>query len=142
AIKSLTKKIVRQRVVNDGIRIDGRGVKDLRPVTAEVGILATAHGTGLFQRGETQVLNVLTLGMPRMDQMLDTLSPDDRKRFMHHYNMPPYSNGETGRVGGTKRREVGHGLLAERALLPVVPSQEKLPYALRHVSEVLASHGS
>ncbi|MDQ1399291.1 MAG: polyribonucleotide nucleotidyltransferase, partial [Acidimicrobiaceae bacterium] len=142
AIKSLTKKIIRQRVVNEGIRIDGRGVKDLRPVTAEVGILATAHGSGLFQRGETQVLNVLTLGMPRMDQMLDTLSPDDRKRFMHHYNMPPYSNGETGRVGGTKRREVGHGLLAERALLPVVPSQEKFPYALRLVSEVLSSNGS
>jgi polyribonucleotide nucleotidyltransferase len=118
AIKSLTKKIIRQRVVNEGVRIDGRGVADLRPVTAEVGL------------------------MPRMDQMLDTLSPDERKRFMHHYNMPPYSNGETGRVGGTKRREVGHGLLAERALLPVVPSQEKFSYAIRLVSEVLSSNGS
>src|SRR5438445_2796500 len=142
AIKSLTKKVIRQRVINEGVRIDGRGVRDLRPVSAEVGILSTAHGSGLFQRGETQVLNIGTLGMPRMDQMLDTLSPEDRKRYMHHYNMPPYANGETGRMGGTKRRELGHGMLAERALLPVVPSQEKFPYALRLVSEVLSSNGS
>ena len=122
--------------------MDGRGPRDLRPVTAQVGVIDTAHGTGLFQRGETQVLNVLTLGMPRMDQMLDTLSLQTKKRYMHHYNMPPYSNGETGRIGGTKRREVGHGMLAERALLPVVPSLEEWPYALRLVSEVLSSNGS
>ena len=142
AVRSLTKKLVRQRVVSEGVRIDGRGPKDLRPVSAEVHILDTAHGSGLFQRGDTQVLNVCTLGMPRMDQLLDTLSPEDRKRYMHHYNMPPYANGETGRVGSPKRREIGHGLLAERALLPVVPAQDEFPYALRLVSEVLASNGS
>ncbi|HEV7888975.1 MAG TPA: polyribonucleotide nucleotidyltransferase, partial [Acidimicrobiales bacterium] len=142
AIRSLTKKIIRKRIVEEGVRIDGRGPADLRPVSAEVGIIPTAHGSGLFQRGETQVLNVSTLGMPRMDQLLDTIGIDDRKRYMHHYNMPPYANGETGRVGSPKRREIGHGLLAERALLPVVPSQEDFPYALRLVSEVLASNGS
>jgi polyribonucleotide nucleotidyltransferase len=142
AIRSLTKKVVRQRVISEGVRMDGRGVRDLRPVSAEVGVLPTAHGSGLFQRGETQVLNVATLGMPRMDQLLDTLSPEDHKRFMHHYNMPPYANGETGRMGGTKRRELGHGALAERALLPVVPPKDEFPYALRLVSEVLSSNGS
>ncbi|CAN5565612.1 polyribonucleotide nucleotidyltransferase [soil metagenome] len=142
AIRSLTKQVVRGRVVNDGVRIDGRGPTDLRPVSAEVGVVPTAHGSGLFQRGETQVLNVLTLGMPRMDQLLDTIGVETKKRYMHHYNMPPYSNGETGRMGGTKRREVGHGLLAERALLPVVPHLEEWPYALRVVSEVLSSNGS
>src|SRR5204863_2303508 len=142
AVRSLTKKLVRTRIVEEGVRIDGRGVKDLRPVSAEVGVIATAHGSGLFQRGETQVLNVTTLGMPRMDQLLDTLGVDEKKRYMHHYNMPPYSNGEVGRVGSPKRREIGHGLLAERALLPVVPSVEDFPYALRLVSEVLSSNGS
>jgi polyribonucleotide nucleotidyltransferase len=142
AIRSLTKKVIRKRVVEEGIRIDGRGVRDLRPVNAAVRILPTAHGSGLFQRGETQVLNITTLGMPKMDQLLDTLSPEDHKRYMHHYNMPPYANGETGRMGGTKRRELGHGLLAERAVLPVVPSQEDFPYAIRLVSEVLSSNGS
>jgi polyribonucleotide nucleotidyltransferase len=142
AVRSLTKQVVRKRIVDEGVRIDGRGVADLRPVSSEVGILGTAHGSGLFQRGETQVLNVTTLGMPRMDQLLDTIGIDDKKRYMHHYNMPPYANGETGRIGGTKRREIGHGLLAERALLPVVPSVEEFPYALRLVSEVLASNGS
>src|SRR3954451_2289678 len=142
AVRSLTKQLVRKRIVEEGVRIDGRGLADLRPVSAEVGILPTAHGSGLFQRGETQVLNVTTLGMPRMDQLLDTLGVDDKKRYMHHYNMPPYSNGETGRVGSPKRREIGHGLLAERALLPVVPSVEEFPYALRLVSEVLSSNGS
>ncbi len=142
AIRSLTKKVIRRRVTEEGVRIDGRGVRDLRPVSAAVRILPTAHGSGLFQRGETQVLNITTLGMPKMDQLLDTLSPEDHKRYMHHYNMPPYANGETGRMGGTKRRELGHGLLAERAVLPVVPGQEDFPYALRLVSEVLSSNGS
>ena len=142
AVRGLVKKLVRKRIVDEGIRIDGRGPADLRPVSAEVGIIPTAHGSGLFQRGETQVLNVTTLGMPRMDQLLDTIGIDEKKRYMHHYNMPPYSNGETGRVGSPKRREIGHGLLAERALLPVVPSVEEFPYALRLVSEVLSSNGS
>jgi polyribonucleotide nucleotidyltransferase len=142
AVRSLTKKLVRKRIVEEGLRIDGRGPRDLRPLSAEVGILSTAHGTGLFQRGETQVMNVCTLAMPRMNQMLDTLSPETTKRFTHHYNMAPWANGETGRVGSPKRREIGHGALAERALLPVVPSQEEFAYALRLVSEVLASNGS
>jgi polyribonucleotide nucleotidyltransferase len=142
AVRSLTKQLVRKRIVEEGVRIDGRGPTDLRPLSAEVGLIPTAHGSGLFQRGETQVLNVTTLGMPRMAQMLDTIGIDETKRYMHHYNMPPYSNGETGRMGGTKRRETGHGLLAERALLPVVPSVEEFPYTLRLVSEVLSSNGS
>ena len=142
AFKELTKSVIRRRVIDEGIRMDGRGVADLRPVSAEVGLIPTAHGTGLFQRGETQVLNVLTLGLPKMDQMLDTVDPVTKKRYMHHYNMPPYANGETGRMGGTKRREVGHGMLAERALLPLIPSLEEWPYALRLVSEVLSSNGS
>ena len=128
--------------MNEGVRIDGRGVTDLRPLSAEVGILNTVHGSGLFQRGETQVLSVLTLGMSRMEQIVDTLGLDDRKRYMHHYNFPPFSTGETGRVGSPKRREIGHGALAERALLPVVPSKEEWPYTLRVVSDVLASNGS
>ncbi|MBK5224780.1 MAG: polyribonucleotide nucleotidyltransferase [Acidimicrobiia bacterium] len=145
AIKAVTKKVIRQRVVEEGIRIDGRGPADIREISAQVGLLPTAHGSGLFQRGETQVLNILTLGMPRMAMDItykDSLNPTVKKRYMHHYTMPPFSNGETGRVGGTKRREVGHGLLAERALLPVVPSEEDFPYALRLVSEVLSSNGS
>ena len=142
AVRSLTKKLVRKRIVEDGIRIDGRGPRDLRPVSAEVGVLRTAHGSGLFQRGETQVMNVTTLAMPRMNQMLDTLSPVSSKRYIHHYNMAPWANGETGRVGTPKRREIGHGVLAERALLPVVPSQEEFAYALRLVSEVMSSNGS
>ncbi len=142
AVRSLTKQLVRQRIASTGVRIDGRGPGDIRPLAAEVGVIPTAHGSGLFQRGETQVLNVTTLGMPRMDQLLDTIGIDDKKRYMHHYNMPPYANGETGRVGSPKRREIGHGLLAERALLPVVPPVEEFPYALRLVSEVLSSNGS
>src|SRR5207245_8544230 len=138
----LTKSLVRKRIVEEGVRIDGRGPADIRPLSAEVGLIPTAHGSALFQRGETQVLNITTLGMPRMAQMLDTIGIDESKRYMHHYNMPPYSNGETGRMGGTKRRETGHGLLAERALLPVVPSAEDFPYTLRLVSEVLSSNGS
>ena len=128
--------------MNEGVRIDGRGVTDIRPLSAEVGIINTVHGSGLFQRGETQVLSVPTLGMPRMEQIVDTLGLDDRKRYMHHYNFPPFSTGETGRVGSPKRREIGHGALAERALLPVVPSKEEWPYTLRVVSDVLSSNGS
>jgi polyribonucleotide nucleotidyltransferase len=142
AVRSLTKKLVRKRIVEEGVRIDGRGPRDIRPLSAEVGVIPTAHGSGLFQRGETQVLDVTTLGMPRMNQLLDTIGIDDSKRYMHHYNMPPFANGETGRVGSPKRREIGHGLLAERALLPVVPGQEVFPYTLRLVSEVLSSNGS
>lgn len=142
AVRSLTKKLVRKRVVEENIRIDGRGPKDLRPVSAEVGLFPTAHGTGLFQRGETQVLNVLTLAMPRMNQMVDSITPQTSKRYMHDYNMAPWANGETGRVGTPKRREIGHGALAERALFPVVPSQEDFAYAIRLVSEVLSSNGS
>ena len=142
AVRSLTKKLVRQRIVEEGVRIDGRGTRDIRPLSARVGLIPTAHGSGLFQRGETQVLNVTTLGMPRMDQLLDTIGTDEKKRYMHHYNMPPSANGEVGRVGSPKRREIGHGLLAERALLPVVPSFDEFPYALRLVSEVLSSNGS
>ncbi len=142
AVRSLTKRLVRERIATSGVRIDGRGARDIRPLSAAVGLIPTAHGSGLFQRGETQVLNVTTLGMPRMDQLLDTIGVDEKKRYMHHYNMPPYANGETGRVGSPKRREIGHGLLAERALLPVVPPVEEFPYALRLVSEVLSSNGS
>jgi len=142
AVRSLTKKLVRKRIVTEGLRIDGRGVADLRPVSAEVGVLPTAHGSGLFQRGETQVLNVVTLGMPKMNQLIDSLSPTDTKRYLHHYNMAPWANGETGRVGSPKRREIGHGALAARAVLPVVPSQEDFAYTLRLVSEVMSSNGS
>ncbi len=142
AVRSLTKKLVRRRIVDEGLRIDGRGVRDLRPVSAEVGVLPTAHGSGLFQRGETQVMNVLTLAMPRMNQLIDSLSPNNEKRYLHHYNMPPWSNGETGRVGSPKRREIGHGALAARAVMPVVPNQEDFAYTLRLVSEVMSSNGS
>jgi polyribonucleotide nucleotidyltransferase len=142
AVRSLQKKLVRKRIVEEGLRIDGRGLSDLRPVSAEVGLLPTAHGSGLFQRGETQVLDVCTLAMPRMNQLVDTLNPETTKRFLHHYNMPPWANGETGRVGSPKRREIGHGALAGRAILPVVPNQEEFAYTLRLVSEVLSSNGS
>jgi len=142
AVRSVTKEIVRRRIVKDGVRIDGRGPRDIRELSAEVGVVPTSHGSGLFQRGETQVLNITTLGMPRMEQMLDTIGIDDSKRYMHHYNFPPYSTGETGFMRGPKRREIGHGLLAERALVPVVPTSEEFPYTLRLVSEVLSSNGS
>jgi polyribonucleotide nucleotidyltransferase len=142
AVRSLTKTLVRRRIVEEGVRIDGRGLADIRPLSAEIDLFPTAHGSALFQRGETQVLNVTTLGMPRMNQLLDTITPDESKRYMHHYNFPPFSTGETGFMRGPKRREIGHGLLAERALLPVVPSQEEFPYTLRLVSDVLASNGS
>ncbi len=142
AFRSLSKNVVRRRIVEDGFRIDGRGIADLRPLSSEVGVLPRVHGSGLFQRGETQVLNITTLGMKRMDQMIDGIDPTDRKRYMHHYNFPPFSTGETGFMRGPKRREIGHGLLAERALVPVVPSIEEWPYTLRLVSEVLSSNGS
>jgi polyribonucleotide nucleotidyltransferase len=142
AIRSLTKKLVRKRIREEGVRIDGRGTSDIRPLSAEIDIVPTAHGSALFQRGETQVLNVTTLGMPRMNQLLDTITPVESKRYMHHYNFPPFSTGETGFMRGPKRREIGHGMLAERALLPVVPSEEEFPYAIRVVSDVLSSNGS
>ncbi|MDQ2637173.1 MAG: polyribonucleotide nucleotidyltransferase, partial [Actinomycetota bacterium] len=136
------KKVVRSRIVNEGARIDGRTPTDIRPLSAEVGVVPTAHGTGLFQRGETQVLSVTTLGMHRMEQMLDTITTDERKRYMHHYNFPPFSTGEPGFMRGPKRREIGHGALAERAVFPVVPSLEEFPYSIRQVSEALSSNGS
>jgi len=142
AVRSLMKKVMRRRVLDEGVRIDGRKPADLREITAEVGVLPTAHGSGLFQRGETQVMNVLTLAMPRMNQMIDSLNPNNEKRYLHHYNMPPWANGETGRVGSPKRREIGHGALAARAVLPVIPNQEDFAYTLRLVSEVMASNGS
>ncbi|MFV0317110.1 MAG: polyribonucleotide nucleotidyltransferase [Microthrixaceae bacterium] len=142
AFRSVTKSVVRSRIVNDGVRIDGRGTKDIRPLSAEVGLIPTAHGTGLFQRGETQVLNFCTLGMQKMDQMVDGIDPQTRKRYLHHYNFPPFSTGEPGFMRGPKRREIGHGALAERAVFPVVPSLEEFPYTIRLVSEVLSSNGS
>jgi polyribonucleotide nucleotidyltransferase len=142
AWKSLQKKVMRRRVIEQGVRLDGRGTTDIRPLSAEVGVLPRAHGSALFSRGETQVLNVTTLGMLRMTQMIDTLDPEDSKRYIHHYNFPPYSTGETGRVGSPRRREIGHGALAERALIPVVPHEEEFPYALRLVSDVMSSNGS
>jgi polyribonucleotide nucleotidyltransferase len=142
AARAYTKKIVRKRIVEEGVRIDGRGPTDIRPLSAEVGLLPTAHGSALFERGDTQVLNVCTLGMPRMNQLLDTIGIDETKRYMHHYNFPPFSTGETGFMRGPKRREIGHGLLAERALLPVIPPESEFPYVLRLVSDVLSSNGS
>ncbi len=142
AVKSVTKKLVRSRIVSDGVRIDGRGTTDIRPLSAEVDLFPMTHGSALFQRGETQVVNVTTLGMPRMRQQLDTISPDEFRRYMHHYNFPPYSVGETGRVGMPKRREIGHGMLAERALIPVLPSEQDFAYTLRVVSDIMQSNGS
>jgi polyribonucleotide nucleotidyltransferase len=142
AFRSVTKKLVRSRVLKDKIRMDGRGLSDIRTLSAEVGYLPRVHGSALFERGETQILGVTTLNMLRMEQQLDTLSPETRKRYMHNYNFPPYSTGETGRVGSPKRREIGHGALAERALVPVLPTKAEFPYAIRQVSEALGSNGS
>jgi len=142
AYRSLTKKLVRQRILRDKVRIDGRGLADIRQLSAEVDVLPRVHGSALFERGETQILGVTTLNMLRMEQQLDTLAPETRKRYMHNYNFPPYSTGETGRVGSPKRREIGHGALAERALVPVLPTREEFPYAIRQVSEALGSNGS
>ena len=142
AYKSVTKRVMRTRVLAEGVRIDGRGTSDLRVIDAEVDIIPRVHGSALFQRGETQIMGVTTLNMLKMEQQIDSLSPVTSKRYMHHYNFPPYSTGETGRVGTPKRREIGHGFLAERALVPVLPSREDFPYAIRQVSEALGSNGS
>ncbi|MDA9616493.1 polyribonucleotide nucleotidyltransferase [Alphaproteobacteria bacterium] len=142
ALRSVTKNLVRERVLADGVRIDGRGLADIRTLSAEVDVIPRVHGSALFERGETQILGVTTLNMLRMEQLLDTLNPESRKRYMHNYNFPPYSTGETGRVGSPKRREIGHGALAERALMPVLPTREEFPYAIRQVSEALGSNGS
>ena len=142
AFRALNKKLVRQRILRDKVRIDGRGVTDIRPLSAEVEVVPRAHGSALFERGETQIMGVTTLNMLRMEQQIDSLSPETKKRYMHNYNFPPYSTGETGRVGSPKRREIGHGALAERALMPVLPTREEFPYAIRQVSEALGSNGS
>ncbi|TNY34632.1 polyribonucleotide nucleotidyltransferase [Thermomonospora catenispora] len=142
AFRAVTKKLIRERIIRDGVRIDGRGVKDIRQLTAEAHVVPRVHGSALFERGETQILGVTTLNMLRMEQMIDTLNPERTKRYMHNYNFPPYSTGETGRVGSPKRREIGHGALAERALIPVLPSREEFPYAIRQVSEAIGSNGS
>src|SRR5579884_197734 len=142
AFRALTKKLVRQRILTDHFRIDGRGITDIRALSAEVSVVPRAHGRALFERGETQILGVTTLDMVKMAQQIDSLGPETTKRYMHHYNFPPFSTGETGRVGSPKRREIGHGALAERALVPVLPSVEEFPYAIRQVSEALGSNGS
>ena len=142
AFDSVSKKIMRERVLKDKIRIDGRTPLDLRTLSAEINILPRTHGSAIFNRGETQVLGVTTLNMLDLEQKLDTLSPETTKRYMHNYNMPPYSTGEVGRVGTPKRREIGHGALAERALVPVLPNRAEFPYAIRQVSEAISSNGS
>ncbi|GAA2004757.1 polyribonucleotide nucleotidyltransferase [Brevibacterium samyangense] len=142
ALNALTKKVVRQRILKEQVRIDGRGLKDIRPLTAEVGVVPRVHGSAIFERGETQIMGITTLNMLKMEQQIDSLSPVKSKRYIHHYNFPPYSTGETGRVGSPKRREIGHGALAERALVPVLPSREDFPYAIREVSEAFGSNGS
>ncbi|WP_235737354.1 polyribonucleotide nucleotidyltransferase [Nocardioides alcanivorans] len=142
AFRSLNKQLVRERVLRDKVRIDGRGLADIRPLHAEVDIIPRVHGSALFERGETQILGVTTLDMLKMEQQLDTLSPEKHRRYMHKYVFPPFSTGETGRVGSPKRREVGHGALARRALLPVLPSREEFPYAIRQLSEAMGSNGS
>jgi len=142
AYRSLNKSLVRRRVLRDQVRMDGRGLTDIRPLSAEVEVIPRAHGSALFERGETQIMGVTTLNMLRMEQQIDALGPETHKRYLHHYNFPPYSTGETGRVGSPKRREIGHGALAERALLPVLPTREEFPYTIRQVSEALGSNGS
>ena len=141
-LKLLEKKAMRQMIIEDGERVDGRTPEEIRPISVVGDYLPLVHGSGLFTRGQTQVLSVATLGMLNEWQRLDTISPVEGKRYMHHYNFPPYSTGEVGRMGAPKRREIGHGHLAERALVPVLPSEEEFPYAIRVVSEVLESNGS
>jgi polyribonucleotide nucleotidyltransferase len=141
--KSITKKLMRQQIIDQGVRIDGRTLDEVRPISCSVGVLPNrVHGTGLFNRGLTQVLSVTTLGTPGDAQEMDDLHPDEKKRYLHHYNFPPYSVGETRPMRSPGRREVGHGALAERALIPVLPSKEDFPYVIRVVSEVLSSNGS
>ena len=142
AFRSLNKALVRESILRDKVRIDGRGLADIRPLHAEVGLIPRVHGSALFERGETQILGVTTLDMLKMEQQLDTLSPEKHRRYMHKYVFPPFSTGETGRVGSPKRREVGHGALARRALLPVLPDREEFPYAIRQLSEAMGSNGS
>jgi polyribonucleotide nucleotidyltransferase len=142
AVRAVTKKTIRQRILKDGVRIDGRGLEDIRPLSAEVASIPRVHGSAIFERGETQILGVTTLNMLKLEQQIDSFNPEKKKRYMHHYNFPPFSTGETGRVGSPKRREIGHGALAERALVPVLPSREDFPYAIRQVSEALGSNGS
>ncbi|MCX7542673.1 polyribonucleotide nucleotidyltransferase [Corynebacterium sp. P5848] len=142
AYNAVMKAVVRRRILTDHFRIDGRGITDIRDLGVEVDLIPRAHGSSLFERGETQILGVTTLDMLKMEQQIDSLSPVDHKRYMHHYNFPPYSVGETGRVGSPKRREIGHGALAERAVLPVLPTREEFPYSIRQVSEALGSNGS
>ena len=142
AFKELQRQIVRRRILTQDYRIDGRGLRDIRTLSAEVDVVPRVHGSALFQRGETQILGVTTLNMLKMEQTTDALSGPNTRRYMHNYEMPPYSTGETGRVGSPKRREIGHGALAERALIPVLPSREDFPYAIRQVSEAIGSNGS
>src|ERR1700677_319145 len=142
AFRAVSKKLVRERILTDHFRIDGRGITDIRALSAEVAVVPRAHGSALFERGETQILGVTTLDMVKMAQQIDSLGPETSKRYMHHYNFPPFSTGETGRVGSPKRREIGHGALAERALIPVLPSVEEFPYAIRQVSEALRANGA
>lgn len=142
AFRSVNKAVVRESILRDKVRIDGRGLADIRPLHAEVGVIPRVHGSALFERGETQILGVTTLDMLKMEQQLDTLSPEKHRRYMHKYVFPPFSTGETGRVGSPKRREVGHGALARRALLPVLPDREEFPYAIRQLSEAMGSNGS
>ncbi|WKD59099.1 polyribonucleotide nucleotidyltransferase [Corynebacterium caspium] len=142
AFQTVSKNVVREMILTDHYRIDGRDVTEIRDLGVEVALIPRAHGSALFERGETQILGVTTLDMLKMEQHIDSLSPGDSKRYIHHYNFPPYSTGETGRVGSPKRREIGHGALAERALLPVIPPREEFPYTIRQVSEALSSNGS
>jgi polyribonucleotide nucleotidyltransferase len=141
--KGLTKKLMRQQIIEDGVRVDGRKLDEVRPISCRTGLLpARVHGSGLFQRGLTQVLSVATLGTPGDAQELDDLHPDEQKRYLHHYNFPPYSVGETRPMRSPGRREIGHGALAERAIMPILPPREEFPYVIRVVSEVLSSNGS
>ena len=142
ALRSLTKKLVRKRIVEENVRLDGRSVDQVRPIWTQIGVLPRVHGSGVFTRGETQALSIATLGMARMEQMIDDLGVEDRKRYMHHYNFPPYSTGEAGFMRGPKRREIGHGALAEKSILPIVPSKADFPYTIRVVSEIMSSNGS